>query len=241
MPKRVRAQRIEERSRAAFKLQATNASFQGRHSGPRDDGSVEEFDDRDRATGLRYFVQLKATDGDDLHEALKRSIPIEHANLYSSLTLPILMVRYIAARDELYVRWWHSPLPGQRPPRADAASLTFQWGPEDKFGEGGSGRFAEEARTFLEMRSAALPLPLFLALKIEAPPFRLTGAEIELGVKSDAAKRPDVIELRRDRTHARFIDRDRYPAVEMSGRIAASYDFLGDYDPGPGANRSPST
>ena len=107
MTKRVRAQRIEERSREAFKA-ALDERFLFRDDTPDFgiDGSVEEFDDRDTATGLRYFVQLKATDGEDLDEALKRSIPIEHANLYSSLTLPILMVRYVAARDGLYVRWW---------------------------------------------------------------------------------------------------------------------------------------
>lgn len=77
------------------------------------DGSVEEFDARDGATGLRYYVQLKATDGEDIGDSLKRSIPIEHASLYASQVLPTLMVRYVVARSELYVCWWHARLPGK--------------------------------------------------------------------------------------------------------------------------------
>jgi tetratricopeptide (TPR) repeat protein len=238
MPKRVRAQRIEERSREAFKA-ALEERFLFRDDTPDFgiDGSVEEFDGRDVATGLRYFVQLKATDGGDLDGALKRSIPIEHANLYSSLTLPILMVRYLAGRDELYARWWHSPLPGKRPSRPDAASMTFHWSPEDKFEEGDSERLAEEARGFLEMRSAALPLPLFVGLAIEDPPFGLTGAEIELAVRAEARSRPDVVELHRDQANARLLVRGRQLAVEMSGAVAASYDLDGDYGPGPGGGQ----
>ena len=115
--------------------------------------------------------------------------------------------------------------------------MTFHWAPEDKFGEGDSERLAEEARSFLEMRSAALPLPLFVGLKIADTPFGLTGAEIELAVKAEAGKRPDVIELRRDKANARLVVRDRHLAVEMSGAIAGSYDLDGDYDPGSGGEQ----
>ena len=141
MPKRVRAQRIEERSRAAFKA-ALDERFLFRDDTPDFgiDGSVEEFDDRDRATGLRYFVQLKATDGDDLHEAsealdsnrARESLQLSHAAdsdgpLHSR---PRRTLRALVA--------FSAAGPAPRP-RADAASLTFQWGPEDKFGEGGCG------------------------------------------------------------------------------------------------------
>lgn len=233
MPKRTRAQRVEEESREAFKA-ALDERFLFRDDTPDFgiDGSVEEFDDKDDATGLRYFVQLKATDGEDTDEVLKRSIPIEHANLYSSLPLPILMVRYVAAKDELYVRWWHSPLPGKRPPKANAASMTFHWAPEDRFGEGDSERLAKEARSFLELRSASPPLPFFLKLEIEEPPFGLTGSEIELAVKAEATRRPDVVELRKEKANGRLLVRGLYLAVEMPGTIASSYDLNDDYDPG---------
>jgi tetratricopeptide (TPR) repeat protein len=233
MPKRTRAHRVEEESREAFKV-ALAERFLFREE-MRDyglDGSVEEFNAQDDASGLRYYVQLKATDGEDIGDALKRSIPMEHASLYASQALPTLMVRYVAARNDLYVRWWHVPLPGKRPPKANAASMTFHWAPEDKFEDGDSERLADEARSFLELRSAAPPLPFFFRLEVAEPPFGLTGAEIDLAVRAEAAKRPDVVEMRKDAASGNLVVRDRYLAVEMPGAIAASYDLGADYDPG---------
>jgi tetratricopeptide (TPR) repeat protein len=233
MPKRPREHRLDEDSVTAFKT-ALAERFLFREDTPDYgiDGSVEEFGQDDVGTGLRYFVQLKATDGVDPDEALKRSIPIEHANLYSSLSLPLLMVRYVAAEDELYVRWWHDPLPGKRAPKPNAASLTFHWSPEDHFQAGDSARLAGEARGFLELRSVSLPLPVHFKLDVEDPPFGLTRAEIELAVKAEAAKRPDVVELRRGEANGRLLVHGKYMAVEMPGMRASSYDLDGDYDSG---------
>ncbi len=238
MPKRTRAHRIEEESREAFKA-ALDERFLFREDVPDYglDGSVEVFNAKDEATGLRYYVQLKATDGQDLDKALKRSIPVEHASLYSSQALPTLMVRYLAAEDELYVRWWHALLPGKQPPRANAASMTFHWAPEDKFAKGDSERLAEEAHSFLELRSATPPLPFLLKLEIDDPPFGLTDGEIELAVRGATAKRPDVIELSRGKANGRLVVRGRYLAVEMPGSVAASYDLDDVYDPGPGGEQ----
>ena len=100
MPKRRLTQRIEEESRRAF-ADALEERFLLRDDVPDFgiDGSVEEFDSEDKATGLRWFVELKATDEEELGDGLRRSIPVEHADFYNSLSLPLLMVRYLAARD----------------------------------------------------------------------------------------------------------------------------------------------
>jgi tetratricopeptide (TPR) repeat protein len=232
VPKRTRSHRVEEESRGAFKA-ALAERFLFRDDVPDYgiDGSVEEFDESDKATGLRYFVQLKATDGEDLGDALTRSIPIDHANFYESLPLPLLMVRYVAASGDLYVRWWHGRLPGKRPPRANAASITFHWTPNDKVVEGDSERWAEQARSFLELRSASPPLPFWLDLKIEDPPFGLTGSEIELAIKEQTGKSPDVIKLHKEKANGQLLVRGSYLAVEMPGMTASSYELGDDYNP----------
>jgi len=233
MPKRKRTQRVEEESRRAF-ADALDERFLFRDDVPDFgiDGSVEEFDHDDIATGLRYYAQLKATDTEETESALKRSIPIEHANLYNSLPLPLLMVRYLATTDELYVRWWHNPLPGKRPPKANAASLTFHWSETDRFEADDSDRLAEEARGFLELRSASPPLPFFLEAAVEGTPFGLNSAEIELALKEQAKKRPDVVELRREKANGRVLIDGKLAAIELSGTQAASYELGEDYDPG---------
>lgn len=53
--------------------------------------------------------------------------------------------------------------------------MTFHWAPEDEFEEG-----------------------------IVESPFGLTGAEIELAVRAEAAKRRDVVEMRKDATNGRI-------------------------------------
>jgi hypothetical protein len=59
MPKRMRSQRIAEKSRRALE-ERINERFLFRYE-PEDygiDGSIEEFDIEDRVTGLRFSVQL---------------------------------------------------------------------------------------------------------------------------------------------------------------------------------------
>jgi tetratricopeptide (TPR) repeat protein len=236
MPKRKRSQRIAEKSRRALE-ESLDERFLFR-SEPDDygiDGGIEEFDAEDRTTGLRFLVQLKSTDDENPDTALKRSIPTEHAAYYNSLSQPLLMVLYVASTDELYVRWWHDPLPGKRPPRADAASRTFYWSKEDIFKTADSSRLAEEARGYFELRSASPPLPFFFEAVVENAPFGLDSTEITLALEAAARKRPDVIEVRAEKTNGRLIIRDRLLVVELWGTKAASYEIGGDYDPGPEA------
>lgn len=231
MPKRRRTQRVEEESRRAFG-EALEERFLLRDDVPDFgiDGSVEEFDSADRATGLRYFVQLKATDETELGDALSRSIPLEHADFYNSLPLPLLMVRYVAARDELYVRWWHNPLPSTRKARADAASITFRWSEDDLFETADSTRLAEEARGFIELRSTELPLPFLLELLVEEPAAGLSGADVELAVKAAAEERPDIVEVRRDGTGGRIVVASERVEVQLAGVPIASMDFAAAYE-----------
>lgn len=238
MPKRTRSQRIAEKSRRALE-DRLDERFLFRPE-PDDygiDGSIEEFDADDRTTGLRFLAQLKSTDSEDPDIALKRSIPTEHAAYYNSLSQPLLMILYLASSDELYVRWWHDPLPGKRPPRADAASRTFYWSEEDVFETADSGRLAEEARGYYELRSASPRLPFFFEALVEDAPFGLEATEITLALEAAARRRPDVAEVRTDKRNGRLIVRDRLLVVELSGTRAASYEIGGDYAPGEEAEQ----
>jgi tetratricopeptide (TPR) repeat protein len=232
MPKRLRTQRVEEESRRAF-AGALEERFLFRDDVPDNgiDGSVEEFDSADdKGTGLRWFVQLKATDAKEPGDALRSQIPLEHADYYNSLSLPLLMVRYLAAREELYVRWWHDPLPSTREGRADAASVTFRWSEDDLFETADSTRLADEARGFIELRSTDLPLPLFVELSVQELAAGLGGADLELSVRAAAEERPDVVEVRRDGTGGRIVVAAGRLAVELAGVQVASLGFDTAYE-----------
>jgi len=81
MPRRPREHQIEDESRRAFEA-ALPSRFVYRPFSPDYglDGEVEEFDEDELATGLRFYVQLKATDQLKLGKALKVSLPLEHAD-----------------------------------------------------------------------------------------------------------------------------------------------------------------
>lgn len=233
MPKRTRKQRIAEKSRRALEDRLDERFlFRPESEDYGIDGSIEEFDAEDLTTGLRFLVQLKATDGEEPGTALKRSIPTDHAAFYNSLSQPLLMVRYLVPTKELYVRWWHDPLPGKRRSKADAASRTFYWSEGDLFETADSDRLAEEAHGFYELRSTSPPLPFFFEATVEEAPVGLGATEIELALEEAAKRRPDVIEMRSAKANGRLIVRDRLLVVEFSGTRAASYEFGEDYDAG---------
>ncbi len=238
MPKRKRTQRVEEESRRVFP-EVLEERFLFRDEVPDNgiDGSVEEFEKNDQATGLRYSVQLKATDEEKLGTALKRSIPIGHAAYYNAHPLPILMVRYMASTGDFYVRWWHNPLPGKSAPKSEAKTFTFHWSEDDKFEESDSTRIAEEARGFLELRSSTLKLPVQLEAVVEDPDWELTAAEIELALDAAARERADVVEMKSAEANGKIGVRGQRLEIELFGTLVASMELEEDYDPGDEAEQ----
>src|SRR6478752_6893706 len=110
MPRRPRAHQLEELSRRVFGS-ALPSRWVSRPLDPDYglDATVEIFDKHDKATGLAFHVQLKATDQQSLKVAL-RSIRFsnELAGYYRSLALPVLIVLYYAPGDRLFARWFHA-------------------------------------------------------------------------------------------------------------------------------------
>src|SRR5438105_1985568 len=120
------------------------------------DGEVEEFDADDRATGLRYKVQLKSTKEPELRRALRVHVPFTTANYWRAHDLPVLLVRYHQPSERFYVRWFHTfdPYEGG----VGTTGITFRWQEDDEWREGRAEELAAEARAFLALRSNHLKL-----------------------------------------------------------------------------------
>lgn len=72
------------------------------------DETVEIVDQEERATGLSFRAQLKATDEPDLTVALGSvRFSREKADYYSSLALPVLIVSLPRA-NRLFARWFRA-------------------------------------------------------------------------------------------------------------------------------------
>lgn len=164
MPKRPRQHELEDLSRRAF-TSAIPARFvfEDRTNDYGIDGSVELFRDGE-TTGELFDVQLKGTDR-VLAAALKVYIPHDHAQYYRSLDRPVLMVRYHASTETLYVRWFHSFDPHYG--GVNKKTITFTWAEEHLWSETAADRLEAEVGAFRRFRSAALDLPVRFRLQIE--------------------------------------------------------------------------
>lgn len=197
MPRRTREHELETQSRVAFERALGNRFvFRSEEPDYGLDGSVEEFDPRSRATtGLRFFVQLKATDSEDLQTSLRARIPLETADYYRALPLPLLMVRYVASSDRIFTRWFHQFDPyygglGEK-------GLTFRWEEDDEWRDDRPGELVADVRAFLRWRSPSLPLPL--SIRRERPTegaFDLSASEFRVALQRSAEARPDVLRFR---------------------------------------------
>lgn len=89
---------------------------------------MEAFDRKDGTTrGVRFDVQIKATDEPDLRKALKVRLKSSTINYFALLDRPILIVVHHKPTDEFYVKWFHAEYdfrlrPGQRSATIDCTN-----------------------------------------------------------------------------------------------------------------------
>lgn len=192
MPRRTREHELAEESERA--LAAALGSSMKFYTRPQIeygiDGDIEHFDDEGNATGLHFFVQLKATDEPDLAKGLARPIAIETADYYRRASMPVLMVRYHAPSGALYARWFHQydPYYGRR----GAKTLTFRWQPSDVFGTNTATRLSAEARAFYDLRKAAIRLPLPLHVACDSS-LGFNDVEFRISLREMATPRSDIV------------------------------------------------
>jgi len=106
MPKRPKQHQVEDLSITAFKnLLPREWVFREKDRDYGIDGEVEIFTSAGEATGLIFYVQLKATDSLDLSAQRKVQLKIETINYFRELPLSILIVRYSEQAKDTYIKW----------------------------------------------------------------------------------------------------------------------------------------
>ncbi len=200
------------------------------------DGEVEEFDADDRATGLRWKVQLKSTEERDLRRALHVHVPFSNANYWRAQELPVLLVRYHRPSERFFVRWFHAfdPYDGT----VGRTGITFRWQEEDLWCEGRAEKLAAEARAFLELRSSRLRLPFPFALEVAGDVGDLSGPEVRIALRAAARARPDVVRLVEGPVAAgqgRFVVTPDRLAVDLGGVTTATIHLTAGFPAGGAA------
>ena len=193
MPKRPRQHQLEDQSRLAFRA-ALPSQWVFRDSLPDygTDGEVEIFDKIGVSTGLRFLVQLKATDEPDLDRALAVSLRLDTCCYYHSLDLPVLIVRYHAAARKLYTKWFHTfdPYYGRKARRTITSRLT----PQDEWTDETPERLNSDLKVRRQIRSPQIDLPVrFILIFTESKVHGVPGAQIASEIRKLAARLPGVI------------------------------------------------
>ena len=109
MPKRPNQHKLEDLSRAKFQLVLPKRwVYRDKDKDYGIDGEVELFDQEDKAQGLLFYVQLKATESNDDETILNVNFNIETLKYYKKLDVPVLLVRHSEFKDCFYIKWLYN-------------------------------------------------------------------------------------------------------------------------------------
>mgnify|MGYP002795085008 CR=1 FL=1 len=68
------------------------------------DAEVELFDEDEKAQGIVFYVQLKATESKKVSSILNVTFDIDTLKYYKKLDIPVLLVRYSDINNSIYVK-----------------------------------------------------------------------------------------------------------------------------------------
>lgn len=174
MPKRPRSHQLEDLSLNRFRQAVPTAWVVRERS--RDYGvdlEVEIFTEDGEATGLFFYVQLRATD--DPAGGRKLRFDVEQLEYFRLLDLPVAIVRYAAADDSLHLMWdFETPSAA-----GGSASQTLIFAPDQQWSDDTSTHIIQTLTTLrqLNRRSDGGALALKL-VNTETDPDRVYAIQI---------------------------------------------------------------
>jgi tetratricopeptide (TPR) repeat protein len=200
---RPRSHQIEDQSRIAFEG-CLPAQWVYRAVRPDYgiDGSVEIFDERGRATGKQFNVQLKATDKPKLAKALSVKLKIERCEYYRSLDVPVLIARFHAPTGKIFARWFHKfdPYYG----KSGRRTRTFTLMESDEWSKDTPSMLLFDLERIRELRFGELPAPAPFSLHFRGDQIQgVSVAEISLSLRQAIQTLPSVLSLTTDTASAR--------------------------------------
>ncbi len=166
MTKRVRQHQLEDQSRLKFSLAIPrNWVCRDKDKDYGIDVEVEIFDNKGRATGLAFWVQLKATESNEESVIKKIDLSIESIKYYKSLDIPVLIARYSEIQDSFYCKWAQEIDLFFAKKNAKTIRISFNetdiWNEESPFKVKG---FLKKIRAIKNGRFS-LPIPVYLDVK----------------------------------------------------------------------------
>lgn len=129
------------------------------------DGEIEVFDENNRATGIIFWVQLKATDSVIPNLQTKVQLSNASINYYKSLELPVLIVRYIEESKTIYIKWAHSI--DRYKQKKDAKSFSFHMEEKNLWNKDTPEKLVNDVKKVMRLKNGNDLLPLNIYLNFE--------------------------------------------------------------------------
>ena len=122
------------------------------------DGEVELFDSEERATGLVFWVQLKATSSKQAGIIRGVDLSLETIKYYKRLDIPVLIARYSEHENIFYVKWDSEIDPFYA--RDSAKTMRVSFSESDILDEEKINEIKKYLTKLRAMRSGAIKLPI---------------------------------------------------------------------------------
>lgn len=193
MTQRPRSHQLEDESRRAFaNLLPAAWTVQDLVPDYGLDQRVEVFANG-RATGLVFYVQLKATDNADNSRNRQISIRPDHYAYWTSLNDPVLLVLYFAASQSAYARWAHRFHPEYHPATMLRGKQTVRFSKSSRWHSSDADWVVQELKNLREVAHGAVHLPITVGVS-DAPdtPPKAVSLQMILNDLRSSTSRNDV-------------------------------------------------
>jgi tetratricopeptide (TPR) repeat protein len=122
------------------------------------DGNIEIFDDSGNSTGLMFFVQIKGTDEHNKNNALSFRLNLDYLSYYKSLQIPVLLVRYLSATKEIYIRWAYGIDPYYT--RKGSKTIKINFSEDCRWLKETSDKVITELKVFKKFKNPDITIPI---------------------------------------------------------------------------------
>ena len=165
MSKRPKQHQLEDLSRSKYSLAIPrNWVMRDKDRDYGIDAEVEIFDEKDQATGLVYWVQLKATENSDKLAARKLDLSIDKIEYYKALELPVLIVLYSDKEDRFYCKWAHEI--DLFYTKENAKTIRIMFDDEDIWSEDSASKIKLHIEKLRAIKAGAIALPITTFLEV---------------------------------------------------------------------------
>jgi hypothetical protein len=232
MPKRTSSHVIEDKSRRAFAALLPPEWVVRPVS--RDygiDEEVEVFEKQGAATGLMFFVQIKATAAPKLGKSLKICFKVHSLNYLRTLDLPVMIVRFHGPTGRFFWKWSHEFK--QRPSSPDVKTVTLDIPPSAEWNDQTPSEIEASLRVFRQLKAAAHPHRIRFSLVISGPEVHGAPASIvKSALLKAASTSSQIVEITDDvpiGAHPEIIISNEKLIVSLAGLTGLTLNTLRGY------------